>query len=133
MSCARASLPRRLLIVQRNADVGRALARFFAPFVAEVEATTSPADAESWLQAASPLPTDVICGVVFGPGEAPGTDWIRRYRAATPLGTLVIASAAPPEHCDAADLIVAQPIDPRIILDFLYAAALGAPAARGAA
>jgi hypothetical protein len=133
MSREHAPLPRRLLIVQRNEAVGRALARFFAPFVAEVATLTSPAEAERRLAEPSALPTDVICGIDFGPGDPPGTEWIRRYRAALPLGKLVIASSSPPERCDDADLIVGKPIDPRAILDFFYAAAGGLPAARGAA
>jgi hypothetical protein len=116
-------LPRRLLVVQHKLLVGRALARFFAPFFGEVEVAARPADAEALLVAHPALLTDIVCGVDFGPGEPAGTSWIPRFRRHACVGSIVVASARTVTDACGADLVVEKPVDPTLILDFLSGAA----------
>ncbi|MCA9617985.1 MAG: hypothetical protein KC731_03125 [Myxococcales bacterium] len=120
-----APLRRRLVIVQRHAAVGRALARFLNASFAQIEVFACPRRAAELLATPSTLPTDLVCGMNFGDGEAPGTVWAERFRKQAKIGRLVLATGRPPVSCPpTVDAIFEKPLDPYALRDFLASAAV---------
>jgi ActR/RegA family two-component response regulator len=105
---------RRLLIVQHDPLIRRALARYFRRLVGTVSVAADAAEADAVFNDTERSPTDLICGQDFGMGEPLGTTLVARWRDRhASLRRVILATGALtlPTELPGVDAVVSKPAE----------------------
>lgn len=113
---------RRLVIVQQNELLLRALQRYLGLYCSDVRAAQGGSDAERILTDSRPLPTDLLVGDSLGPSLAV-VSLLDKWRQLCPSLDRVIMLAATddtPNFIDGIDAVFREPLEPEAISRFLW-------------
>jgi ActR/RegA family two-component response regulator len=116
---------RRLLIVQRDPLIRRALERYFARLVKTVSVASNFEEADAVFNDRERTPTDLICGQEFGKNEPLGTTLVVGWRdqhAALRRVILVTGALTLPRELPGVDAVVSKPAEVSDLVTQLLAA-----------
>lgn len=114
----RGNADRLLLIVQGNALLCSALARFFSTIV-DVASFSSPYAADRYLSSVSRM-TYILIGQSFF-GDESGADWVGLWRRCYPQVQRVVLTSGldMPQAIEGVDAVVGKPFDVRLVAQML--------------
>jgi len=113
---------RRLLIVQRNELLRRALGRYFSLHFDQAYIAANPIEAEGYLQGVEHAISDLICGQSFGEHWPLGSELIMRWRSMCPTlerVVLVTGHEHVPSDVPGVDAVCRKPIEPTALYPLL--------------
>jgi hypothetical protein len=119
----RAAVGQRLLIVQHNELLCRALRRYFGLLFEQVLVAANPALAELYLGNATLALTDLICGQDFGAEWPLATEVVSGWRQLCPtLQHIILVTGRDdtPDNFSGIDAICREPIEPTALCPFLF-------------
>jgi DNA-binding response OmpR family regulator len=115
---------RRLLLVQRNELLLRAMARYFRLVFDEVYVASDPTVAQKYLSLSDQAPTDIICGFDFGNNLPAGSDLIVGWRQICPtlIRVMVVTGRDDvPDELAGVDAVFHKPVEPGVLCSHLFA------------